>query len=409
MSLPVSSGQRERHRLQVVDVLRANGTASRAEIARSTGLSRATVSGLVGELQEEGVVVERDGEHPSAGPAGGRPATRLALNPSTGSAIGVDFGHTHLHVAIADISSRVLAEREAELDVDRAAERALDKAVRLVHEVIEEAGVDRGRILGVGMGLPGPINRESGIVGPSVILSAWEGLRPAALLEERLGLPVTVDNDANLGALGELTFGAGIGARQLLYVKISSGIGAGLVIDGRIYRGATGVAGEFGHVLVNPDGALCRCGNRGCLETIAATGPLLELLHPTHGADFGVEDLIAEANAGDAGCRRVLADAGRALGLELAGVCNVINPERVVIGGELSAAREPLLDGIRDSLTRHAQPLAHDAVELVAGVLGARAEVLGALAVVIADPARMYPARMGAQPADLARLRFPSS
>jgi predicted NBD/HSP70 family sugar kinase len=169
------------------------------------------------------------------------------------------------------------------------------------------------------------------------------------------------------------------------------------------------VAGEFGHVLVNPDGALCRCGNRGCLETIAATGPLLELLHPTHGADFGVEDLIAEANAGDAGCRRVLADAGRALGLQLAGVCNVINPERVVIGGELSAAREPLLDGIRDSLTRHAQPLAHDAVELVAGVLGARAEVLGALAVVIADPARMYPARMGAQPADLARLRFPSS
>jgi predicted NBD/HSP70 family sugar kinase len=246
------------------------------------------------------------------------------------------------------------------------------------------------------MGLPGPINRDTGVVGPSVILSAWEGLRPAALLEERLGLPVTVDNDANLGALGELTFGAGIGARHLLYVKISSGIGAGLVIDGRIYRGATGVAGEFGHVLVDPDGALCRCGNRGCLETVAAAGPLLDLLHPTHGADFGVEDLIAAANAGDAGCRRVLADAGRALGLQLAGVCNVMNPERVVIGGELSAAREPLLDGIRDSLTRHAQPLARDAVELVAGVLGARAEVLGALAVVITDPARMHPTRMAA-------------
>jgi predicted NBD/HSP70 family sugar kinase len=395
MSSPAATGQRERHRLQVVDVLRAHGAASRAEIARITGLSRATVSGLVGELQDEGVVVERDGEEPSPGPAGGRPPTRLTLNPSTGSAIGVDFGHTHLRVAIADISSRVLAEREAELDVDRVAEPALDNAVRLVHELIDEAGVDRGRILGVGMGLPGPINRDTGVVGPSVILSAWEGLRPAALLEERLGLPVTVDNDANLGALGELTFGAGSGARHMLYVKISSGIGAGLVIDGHIYRGATGVAGEFGHVLVDPDGALCRCGNRGCLETVAAAGPLLDLLHPTHGADFGVDDLVARANEGDAGCRRVLADAGRALGLELASVCNVFNPERVVIGGELSAAREPLLDGIRDSLTRHAQPLAHDAVELVAGVLGARAEVLGALALVITDPARMNAGGLG--------------
>src|SRR4051812_9895537 len=395
MPAAASSGQRERHRLQVVDVLRASGAASRAEIARATGLSRATVSGIVGELQAEGVVVERDGEQPSSGPAGGRPPTRLTLNPSTGSAIGVDFGHTHLRVAIADISSRVLAEREAELDVDRVAEPALDKAVRLVHEVIDEAAVDRSRILGVGMGLPGPINRDTGTVGPSVILSAWEGLQPASLLEERLGLPVTVDNDANLGALGELSFGAGSGARHMLYVKISSGIGAGLVIDGRVYRGATGVAGEFGHVLVDPDGALCRCGNRGCLETVAAAGPLLDLLHPTHGADFGVDDLVAQANEGDAGCRRVLADAGRALGLQLAGLCNVFNPERVVIGGELSAASEPLLDGIRDSLTRHAQPLARDAVELVAGVLGARAEVLGALALVITDPVRMLPRVVG--------------
>src|SRR3954447_22702309 len=167
MWAPASSGQRERHRLQVVEVLRANGAASRAEIARITGLSRATVSGLVGELQDEGLLVEHDGTQPRTGPAGGRPPTRLTLNPSTGSAIGVDFGHTHLRVAIADISSRVLAEREAELDVDRVAEPALDKAVRLVQDVIGEAGVDRSRILGVGMGLPGPINRDTGTVGPS--------------------------------------------------------------------------------------------------------------------------------------------------------------------------------------------------------------------------------------------------
>jgi predicted NBD/HSP70 family sugar kinase len=378
---------RERHRQEVIAVLRRHGPASRAQIAEWTRLSRATVSGLVGELLRDGIAVERDEVNP--GPAGiGRPATRLALNPAMGSAIGVDFGHTHLRVAVADLSCRVLAEREAHLDVDHAAQDALEAAAALVSEVVDASDVDPDRILGVGMGLPGPIDRETGVVGSSVILPGWEGLNPAKLLEQKLRWPVTVDNDANLGALGELMFGAGMGARNMIYIKLSSGIGAGLVLDGQLYRGAAGVAGEFGHVLVDPGGALCRCGNRGCLETVAAAGPLLALLRLTHRQDFGVDDLIAKSHEGHAGCQRVLTDAGRVLGLELADVCNVFNPERVVIGGDLSAAGEPLLSGIRDSLIRHAQPVVYDALELVGGVLGEEAEVLGALALVINNPAR---------------------
>ncbi len=398
MSVSAPNSLRERHRAQIVEFFRAAGTASRAEVGRSTGLSRTTVSTLVAEMQEDGTLVGQPSAPPGTGAGSGRPAHRLMLNPARGNAIGVDFGHTHLRVAVADLAATILAERTVELDVDRAARAAVEMAGKLVAEVIEEAAIDRDRVVAVGLGMPGPIDFDSGIIGSSGILAGWEGLRPAELMEAALGVPVWVDNDANLGALGELTFGAAQGSRQLVYVKVSSGIGAGLVLDGRLYRGATGIAGEFGHVLVDPDGAICRCGNRGCLETVAATGPLRELLRPTYGDDFGVADLVAQAAAGDAGCRRVLADAGRAIGLQLAGVCNVFNPDRIVIGGELSVAGDSLLDGIRDSLSRHAQPGAYAAAGLVAGVLGDRAEVLGAVALVTSGLASGATRARGRQP-----------
>lgn len=374
---------RERNRAQVIDVLRRHGSVSRAEIARVTGLSRSTVSSLVAELQEEGLVAER-GDESSPGAQGGRPAALLSLEAVAGSAVGLDFGHTHVHVAVADLSSRIIAERRIRIDVDRAADAALDAAADLVSELLAAAKADRDRVVAVGVGLPGPVDRRTGTFGASLILPGWAGLQPVGELERRLGLPVEVDNDANLGALGELTYGAGRGESDIVYLKVATGIGAGLVLGGRLHRGATGVAGELGHVTIDPDGELCGCGNRGCLEVAAAAPALLAQLTRAHGDDLTVERVLELSAAGDPGARRVLGDAGRAIGGVVGDVVTVVNPRRIIVGGELSAAGEPLLRGIREALERRSLPAAGGAVEVTAGELGERAELLGALALVIA-------------------------
>src|SRR4051794_2864839 len=243
----MSTPMREANRLRVVDELRRHGSLSRADLARATGLSATTITALVGDLVARGVVVEHDAAAPE--PAGrGRPPVLLRLDASAGGALGIDFGHRHLRVAAADLSRTVLAERTIELDVDAAAAGSLDAAARLAREVLEEAGLAPERVLGAGAGLPGPINARTGTVGSSVILADWVGLQPAAELERRLGVSVVVDNDANLGALAEVAFGAARGLRDVVYVKVASGIGAGLVLGGRIYHGAAGLAGELGHV-----------------------------------------------------------------------------------------------------------------------------------------------------------------
>src|SRR4051795_2097277 len=320
---------RDGNRARLVDALRRAGTASRADLARATGLSRSTVSSLVADLHERGVVAERGDDRSRAG----RPGMLLALDPSAGAAVGVDFGHSHLRVAVADLSSTVLAERLEALDVDHRADEALDRAVELVGAVLAEAGVARDRVLGAGMGLPGPIDRRTGTVGSSVILPGWAGVRAAEAMSARLGLPVLVDNDANLGALAEIAVGAGRGLDDVVYVKMASGIGAGLVLGGRLHHGATGVAGELGHVQVRADGAVCRCGNRGCLETVAASGALMESMRGAHGP-LTVPALLGLAAAGDLGAGRILEDAGRAVGSVLADLCNHLNPEAIVVGGE---------------------------------------------------------------------------
>jgi predicted NBD/HSP70 family sugar kinase len=370
---------RERNRLRVIDALRTRGAISRADIARQTGLSRSTVSSLVGDLQAAGLVVERVAESAApASPQGGRPPVLVALDQSAGAVVGLDFGHDSLRVAIADLSYAILAETYAELEVDTAAQDALDTAARLVGELIEEAGVERDRVLAAGMGLPGPIERESGVVH-SPILPSWVGLNPANEMEERLELPVHLDNDANVGALGESTFGVGRGTHVMAYLRLSAGIGAGLVISGRPFRGARGIAGEIGHVLVDPQGPICRCGNRGCLETFVAGPALCELLRRSHGP-LTVHDLLRLAEEGDAGCQRVLADAGRVVGRAVADLCNYLNPDLVVVGGDLSVAGDVLLEPMREAVRRFAIPAAVEDVEIVAGTLGGRAELLGALA-----------------------------
>ncbi len=313
---------RRLNRLRVIHVLRDQGLISRAEIARQTGLSRSTVSSLVSDLQADGLVVERAELGAAHGTQGGRPPILLSFDSSAGAAVGIDFGHSHLRVAVSDLSSRILAERAVPLDTDHAAEEGLDAAADLVVELLAEAGIDENQVIGAGMGLPGPIRQEDGVVGSGAILPGWVGVPAVAAMRSRLDMPILVDNDANLGALAEAAFGAARDASDMVYLKVASGIGAGLILNGRLYRGSTGLAGELGHLLVDPEGLVCRCGNRGCLETLAATGALVELLRRSHGADVSVARMLELAHAGDLGCRRVIADAGRAIGTRRSRCCS---------------------------------------------------------------------------------------
>ena len=202
----------------------------------------------------------------------------VSLNSSAGLAVGIDFGHRHLRVAVSDLSHTVLAETWRELDVDHSADEGLATAVEFVDEVLAEADLDRARVIGVGMGLPAPIDRGTGAVQAASILPGWVGVDAAAEASARLGLPVEVDNDANLGALAEHAWGAARGRSEVAYIKVSSGIGAGLISGGRLQHGVGGTAGEIGHTLIAEGGPVCRCGNRGCLETLASTRAIAALL-----------------------------------------------------------------------------------------------------------------------------------
>ncbi len=394
-SHPAMSGSleslRELNRLRIVDALRHDGTASRAQIARQTGLSPSTVSTVITELQRAGLVVES-----TLAPAGrqGRPAAQLTLDPSAGAAVGIDFDHDKIRVAVSDLARTVLAEASVRLDVDHDAHMALEHASELVAQVLDEAGVDRERVLGAGMALPGPVDHARGALHSSPILSGWTNVDVAAELERRIDVPVHLDNDANLGALAEVTLGAGRNVRSAAYIQMSSGIGAGLIVDGRPYHGHRGIAGEIGHVLVEDQGQICRCGNRGCLETLASGPALVALLGPSHGDGLTVERIIAMARDGDPGARRAIADAGRAVGQVVAGLCNLFNPEMVVVGGDLSTAGELLLDPLRESIDRYALPTATEQLEVVAGELGERANLLGALALAIAQSGEAVAARI---------------
>ncbi|MCX5400507.1 ROK family transcriptional regulator [Streptomyces sp. NBC_00102] len=380
METPGSQTSLHRANLErVVRAVRMAGSLTQAEIARSTGLSAATVSNIVRELKDGGTVEVT----PTS--AGGRRARSVSLSGDAGVVIGVDFGHTHLRVAIGNLAHQVLAEESEPLDVDASSADGFGRAEALVNRLIRTTGIGQDKVIGVGLGVPGPIDVESGTLGSTSILPGWTGINPSAELATRLGVPVYVDNDANLGALGELVWGSGRGVRDLAYIKVASGVGAGLVINGAIYRGPGGTAGEIGHITLDEAGPVCRCGNRGCLETFTAARYVLPLLRPSHGPDLTMDRVVQLAREGDPGCRRVIADVGRHIGSGVANLCNLLNPSRVVLGGSLAEAGELVLGPIRDSVARYSIPSAARQLSVLPGALGGRAEVLGALALVLSE------------------------
>ncbi|HEY6740473.1 MAG TPA: ROK family transcriptional regulator, partial [Actinopolymorphaceae bacterium] len=253
---------------RVVDAVRRHGVLSQAEIARRTGLSPASVSNIVRELVGARIV------EASRGVRSGRRAQVVRMRADDGLVLGLDFGHRHVRVALADLHHTVLAERREVCDVGAAEVGAFAVAEKLVQDVLNDAQRDRSDLRAAGVGLPAPLPADGSALASWPILPGWGTIDPRQHLGRRLGVPVYADNDANLGARGELFFGAGRGVANLAYVKAATGLGAGLVVEGRIYRGHGGSAGEIGHLTIDETGPICSCGNRGCLETLVG-GPYL--------------------------------------------------------------------------------------------------------------------------------------
>src|SRR5215475_834550 len=365
---------------QLLETIRDLGGVTRADLSRLTGLSRSAVAHAVAALLADGLISEREpgGGHPGRR---GRPAALLMPSRPAGHVVGIDFGHAHVGAAVADTAGEVLAERRLAADVDHHADEVLDESARLARDLLGQAGVPLSEVLAIAAGIPGPLDPQTRALRPPAILAAWAGRDAGHELATRLGLPVEVANDADLGALGELRYGAGRGRQDFVYVKASHGVGAGLVLGGRIYRGAAGIAGEIGHTSLPDATEWCRCGNRGCLETVVALGPLRHRLArigippAADGAGWPVTRLQENALA-----VRVLAEAGRILGRALADLCNCLNPEAVILGGEVGTAGPALVAGVRESIDRYAQPAAAEAVQVLAAGLGARSELMGAVA-----------------------------
>src|SRR5689334_12605655 len=375
-----SSGALERLRAgnqrAVIGLLAGEGPMSRADLVRASGLSRTTVSSLVAELIRAGQVTETDDRARPHKGGSGRPPVLVKLSAPAGGVAGVDVGHGHVRVAVADRAGLVLAEDRATVDADTHGAEVLDRATAMVRALVAQAGLGMDELQAVGMCVPAPVDRRSSRIRTG-IMPGWTGLVPGEELERRLGVPVHADNDANLGALAELHHGAARGRHDVVYLKIASGVGAGIVLGGRLHRGAAGIAGEIGHVQVSEDGHVCRCGNRGCVETMVSASRLLELLRPAYDVELTIDRVLELDAEGDAGVRRVLSDAGRIIGRAVADLANNLNPELVVVGGTLG--RSPsMVEGLRASIDRYAQPDTAAALDVVPGALGDRSELVGA-------------------------------
>lgn len=366
------SSLREANRSRIVAAVKRFGGLTQVELAAATGLSTATVSTIVKELAGAGVVETETTSR------SGRRALRVTISRGAGLVAGVHVGPRSLAVALGDLAHDVVAEQSLPLPAEHRSDTTLDHAALLVVDLLERVAGDLDELLGIGVAIAAPVDLGTGVITVRGALRGWEGVPVAQVLSKRLARPVHVDADAGLGALAEHRIGAGREVQDLLYVRLSHGMSGGLVLGGRLHHGGSGTAGQLGHVQVDPGGPICLCGNRGCLDTEVGENALLEHLRPAHG-EVTLRDVVRLAGQGNPGCVRALADAAHRTGQVVAGLVTMIDPQLVVVGGELAQAGEPVVGALRESVHRHALPHRFSPVEVVAGALGNRAELLGAL------------------------------
>lgn len=398
---PISGALRAFNRAQVVRVLRHAGWATRAELVAHTGLSRATVSSVVGELIDRGLIAQR-----SVPPTGGRgrPATEIGLDKTAGTAIAVDIGVRHVAVAVGDLAHSVLAEQWVSAPRWHTSTQGTRIVLRCIEEALDQAGVDCEQLVGAAISIAAPVTSDGGRLAVPDVLPGWNGSALAGQVAARWGIPVVTENDANLGALGEAVSRPPEGDGDLLFVKVASRIGLGIARDRRIVRGRRGYAGEFGHVPARTGGDRCWCGRRGCLELYAGGEGMLRRLS---GADAvnSMTELIATAATSPA-VRRVVTDGVTLLARAISGLAIALDPARIVLGGEMTGLGDLLERPIRHEL----QSLPFGApVELAVSPLGHRASLVGALSLVLTEPVRFTDHAQGTRPALQIPRPYPQS
>ena len=372
----------------LLDLIRSGRATTRRQLGEVTGLARSTVSSRVEALLASGFISEIGG----AASTGGRRATILGFNGDAGAVVAVDLGATHAHLAITNFGAEPMAETTADIDIDEGPQMVMAWLVDAIDSLLASAGIDRAQVHGIGVGVPGPVDFDRGMPIHPPIMAGWHEFGVASYLVDRYEVPVLVDNDVNIMALGE-HFAMRSKIDDFVFVKVGTGIGSGLIMGGRIHRGAHGAAGDLGHVQIGSHEVVCRCGNTGCLEALAGGAALARALSVKHPWVTGSRDVVRLVKQGDKDAVSSVRSAGRLIGSALASVVNLLNPSLIVVGGVLASAEQQLLAGIREVVYQRSTSLSTIDLEITTSRLGGRAGITGAAAMVI--EAALHPAEIG--------------
>jgi predicted NBD/HSP70 family sugar kinase len=363
----------------VLRLIRDGEAVTRADLARRTGLARSTIAQRVDALISHRLVIEAGG----TASTGGRPPTVLAFNHEAGIVLVADLGATHARIAVSDLGGRPLAERAFELDIALGPEPVLRRVDDAFADLLREAGRGADEVRGIGIGVPGPVAFATGQPVSPPIMPGWDGFSIPAWFAERHRVPVLVDNDVNIMALGE-HWAHHRDVDQFLFVKVGTGIGCGVVADGHIHRGSQGAAGDIGHIRIEGhEDVRCRCGNAGCLEAVAGGRALAQRLSAEGLPAGDARDVVRLVRAAQPQAVYEVREAGRHIGEVLAGCVNFFNPAVIVIGGDVAEVHEPLLAGVREVVIQRSPPLATQELRILPSRLGDRAGITGAAIMVI--------------------------
>jgi len=370
-----------------VDLIRFANGISRSDLADQMGLTRAAVSLIVTDLLESGVILEAE----SRAVPSGRPPIVLEINAKRGLIAAIDMGATHINLAVADFAANILHKNSLPFDINQGPQVCLAAADRAFRDLLTAHGISLSDLYAAGIGVPGPVVTNAGAVVSPPIMPGWDGYPIRESLQQMWSLPVSLNNDAELGALGEWAYGAGRGEKNLAYIKVGSGIGAGLILNQQIYGGTTGSAGEIGHLTIEENGPLCTCGNRGCLEAFAGghaiarqAKELAQSGKRTLLINYPVEKLTARevaeaAQRGDLAAQEIITRAGTFIGIAIAGLINLINPSVVVIGGGVAQAGDLLTAPIRQVVRERSLRASEQSVRITTSILGRHSSLMGAL------------------------------
>lgn len=363
----------------VFALIRHKRNLTRTEIGRLTGLSRTAVTARVSELTSRHLVVERE-QAPSTG---GRPAVLLSFNSDAGVVLTAAVGGSRTRLAVCNLAGDVLTGADIDQEPGQGPQDLMPQVVRGLEALLAESG-HRDTVYGVGLSLPGTVDQERGSSVDTPVLSGWDGAPLIPYFRELTDAPVVLGNDANVIALAEWRAGAGRGFDDLLVVKASTGLGAGIIAGGALQRGAIRAAGEFGHnKTAAAEGRPCRCGDTGCLETVAAGWALVRALAEQGRPVQNLRDLVALAHSGDALARRLIRDSGRYVGEVLAGAVNLLNPAALVVAGDVAGAYDIFVAGLREALYGNATALATRVLEVRPAQLGDRGGCIGSAMMVL--------------------------